>query len=318
MPPTYVRRMDIGRQADTEAQILLADIRVDGVGFSVASLVPPFCVGGLTGPVSLCYVVRGAALWLEVETGQRSTVRLEPGTVVGLSGVVPHWFKSDPGLSTLGARPLVYEPLGPHTRVSGEVELLIGHAPIETLALSNTVSGAVLVAPDDSRIARRLSRAVEAIEDELRDPDPSGGTSAVVRRLSETILLNMTRHVIANTPERGPPLGALADVRIMRAIAAAARAPLEPWTVAGLAKVAGMSRTAFARQFQALTGDTPMRMLANIRLRIAAEELGRRGANLAEAAALAGYGSAAAFIRAFRRAYRSTPARWRAARLQAD
>jgi AraC-like DNA-binding protein len=308
--------MDDGWQIDPEAQLRLADIRVDGVGFSAAPLTPPFCVSGLTGPVSLCYVVRGAALWLEVETSQRKTIRLEPGSFVGLSGVIPHWFKSDPGLPTLGAPPLAYEPLGPQSQAGGAVELIIGHAPIETLALTNTVNGAVVVPPDDSRIARRLRRAVEGIEDELRDPDPIGGASAVIRRLAETMLLNMARYLIASPPEPEVPVGAWADVRIMRAIAAAAQLPLEPWTVGTLANVAGMSRTAFARQFKALTGDTPISMLARIRLRAAAETLDQRGANLEEAAAIAGYGSSAAFIRAFRRAYDATPAQWRAARLQ--
>src|SRR5579872_4200298 len=308
--------MEPSHPIDPAAQILLADIRIDGAGFSIASLDPPFCVSGVAGPVSLCYVVRGAAVWLEVETAQLRTLRLEPGTVVGLSGVAPHWFKSDAGLSRLGAKPLAPEPLGPQARASGQVELLIGQAPIETLALASTVNGAVLVEPDGGRIARRLRRAFEAIEDELRDPDPNGGTAAVVRRLSETILLNMTRHVISTPPGPGAPLGAMADVRIMRAIAAAARSPLEPWTVSRLAAVAGMSRTAFARQFQLLTGDTPINLVANIRLRMAAEMLAARSASLSEAAAVAGYGSAAAFIRAFRKTYRTTPARWRVARSQ--
>ena len=309
--------MDDGRQIDPEAQLRLADIRVDGVGFSTASLAPPFCVSGLTGPVSLCYIVRGAPIWLEVETAHRKTIRLEPGAFVGLSGVIPHWFKSEPGLPALSAAPLTYEPLGPQSRAVGAVELIIGHAPIETLALTNTVNGAVVVPPDDSRVARRLRRAVEGIEDELRDPDPIGGAAAVIRRLAETMLLNVTRHLIASPREPEVPVGAWADVRIMRAIAAAAQLPLEPWTVGKLASVAGMSRTAFARQFKALTGDTPINMLARIRLRAAAEMLDQRGASLDEAAAVAGYGSTAAFIRAFRRAYDATPSQWRAARLQA-
>jgi AraC family transcriptional activator of mtrCDE len=97
----------------------------------------------------------------------------------------------------------------------------------------------------------------------------------------------------------------------MRAVAAVARAPLEPWTVAAMAGVAGMSRTAFARQFRHLMSDTPLNMVARLRLRGAVEILGHGAAKLDEAAAAAGYGSAAAFIRAFRRIHGTTPARWR-------
>ena len=81
--------MDGDQRSDTEAQLRLADVRVDGAAYALASLTPPFCAGGLTGPVSLLYVVRGGPLWLEVVEAVRRTVRLEPGTFVGLSGVVP-------------------------------------------------------------------------------------------------------------------------------------------------------------------------------------------------------------------------------------
>jgi AraC-like DNA-binding protein len=307
---------------DLDAQILLADIRMDGVGFSVARLDPPFCLAGVGGPVSLCYVARGGPLWLEVDAGQRGLTRLAPGTVVGLSGVVDHWFKSSRDLSVRGAKRLAPTPLagdappgsptGPGPAGPG-VELLVGHAPMEALAFTNTINGAVIIPPDEGRIARRLRRAIEGIEDELRDPAPLPGTSGVVRRLSETILMNIARWVSLSAGETvTSPLGALADVRVMRALSAAAKAPLRDWTVAALAEVAGMSRTAFAERFHGLTGVTPLRMVARLRLRRAQEGLADGAASLETVGAMAGYASAAAFVRAFRRAYGVTPARWRA------
>jgi AraC-like DNA-binding protein len=283
---------------------------MDGVGFSAASLATHFCVGGLSGPVSLCYLVRGAAIWLEVGSAPHRATRLEPGTVVGLSGVVPHWFKSRPELSIRNARPIICQPLGPDTAWDRESGLLIGHAPLESLALTNTVSGAVIVPPDSGRTARRIHRALESIEDELRDPDPAGGSGVVVRRLSETILINIVRYLVSTAGDEGSTLGALSDPRVMRAVAAVARAPLRTWTVEAMADVAGMSRTAFARQFRGLLNDTPLNMVARLRLRIAVEILNRGAAKLDEAAEAAGYGSAAAFIRAFRRVYGTTPAKW--------
>ena len=298
-------------QNDAEAQVLLADIRMDGVDFSSAFLPSSFCFGGLSGPVSLCYVLRGEALWLEVDSTPRKLVRLEPGTVVGLSGVVPHWFKSSAELSVKNARALTYQTQDVAEIVGRGSYLLIGHAPLETLAFTNTVSGAVIVSPDGGRVARRIQRAIEAIEDELREPDPAGGAAIVVRRLSEIILINIARHVMSTAGEQGSTLGALGDPRVMRAVAAVARAPLKPWTVEKMANVAGMSRTAFARQFQHLMSDTPLNMVARLRLRIAVEILNHGSAKLDEAAEAAGYGSAAAFIRAFRRFYGTTPAQWR-------
>jgi len=303
---------------DRDGQILLSDIRMDGVGFSTTCLIPPFCRGGVSGPVSLCYVVRGAAVWLRVETAGASPTRLLPGTVVGLSGVVDHWFMSSPALPVAGAANLELAPL-PGAPPSGApppaagVELLVGHAPMEALAFTNAINGAVIIPPGPGRIARRIARAVDGIEDELRDPEPLAGAAAVVRRLSETILMNIVRWLATEAGEAvTSPLGALVDVRVMRALSAIAKAPLEPWTVGALARVAGMSRTAFAERFHALTGVTPLRMVARLRLRAGAQALADGTASLEAAAAQAGYGSAAAFARAFRRAYRTTPARWRA------
>jgi AraC family transcriptional regulator, alkane utilization regulator len=292
--------------------VLIPDIRMDGVGFSVASLKPPFCVSGLTGPVSICYVVRNGPVWLEVEVPRHEVLRLEKGTVAGLSGLVPHWFKSAANSSLLDSSPLSIGPLTARLKFKGPVDLFVGHVPIDTLAFTSALTGAVIIPPDGGRVARRMKRALEDIEDELRDPDPAGGAAEVVQRLSEIILMNFARWDAAMQTGAGAALGALSDTRVMRAIAAAARAPLEPWTVARMAEVAGMSRTAFARHFRQLTGDTPLNMLAQIRLRLAAEEL-RNGSKLDEVATLAGYGSAAAFTRAFRRFYRTTPARWREA-----
>ena len=295
-----------------EAQILLSDVRMDGVGFSIGAPRSPFCVAGLHGPVSLCYQVRGGPIWLEVETSRRARALLAPGTIVGLSGLVPHWFKSTPEARTEKARPLAYVPLAPGVDTPAAPHLLIGHAPMESLAFTNTLSGAVIIPPDGGSAGRRIRHALEAIEDELRDADQIGGAAAVVRRLSETILMNISRWVLGRAPELAFPLGAIGDPRVMRAIAAAAREPRERWTVARMAEVAGMSRTAFARRFQTLTGDTPLNMVTRIRLRLAADALTQGRGDLAAAVAISGYGSAAAFIRAFRRAYHTTPAQWRA------
>jgi AraC-like DNA-binding protein len=299
--------------ADQEAQVLLTDIRMDGVSFSSACLKPPFCAAGLSGPVSLCYVVRGGPLWLETDTGRRAIVALAAGSVVGLSGFVDHWFKSAPETPVIGAKTLAIRPLSEPRDADAPLELLVGHAPMEALALTNTVSGVLIIPPNSGRVSRRIERAVEGIEDELRDSDPMPGSAAVVRRLSETILMNIARWAASqSTQAQASALNALTDLRVMRALAAAARSPLDAWTVSRMAAIAGMSRTAFAARFNAVTGDTPLHMLSRLRLRSAAEALTTGTANLDEVAALAGYGSAAAFVRAFRRAYDTTPARWRA------
>ena len=101
------------------------------------------------------------------------------------------------------------------------------------------------------------------------------------------------------------------DPRIARALEALEARPSERWTVGGLAKVAGLSRAAFARRFLAEVGAPPRRHLAARRMRIAAERLAANDASLAEIAALVGYANEFALSRAFRRHFGQPPGAFR-------
>jgi AraC-like DNA-binding protein len=73
------------------------------------------------------------------------------------------------------------------------------------------------------------------------------------------------------------------------------------WTVAELAKRAGMSRSAFAARFVATVGCAPMEYLARWRMSLAQDALSRGGKTLDYLAEEIGYESASAFSTAFRR-----------------
>ena len=83
--------------------------------------------------------------------------------------------------------------------------------------------------------------------------------------------------------------------------AAIVRATAERWTVARLAKIAGMSRAAFARRFAQEVGAPPLRHVAEVRMRRAAALLAGTDAALAAVAVDVGYANEFALSRAFRR-----------------
>lgn len=101
------------------------------------------------------------------------------------------------------------------------------------------------------------------------------------------------------------------DSRIARALDAIRARPAERWTVAKLAKIAGLSRAAFARRFLAEVGAPPLRHLATLRMRRAAELLDATDASLAEVAAVVGYANEFALSRAFRRHLGEPPGHFR-------
>ena len=61
----------------------------------------------------------------------------------------------------------------------------------------------------------------------------------------------------------------LADERISRALQTIHAAPDWPWTVADLACVAGLSRTAFSNRFHELLDHTPLSYLTDWRMQLA-------------------------------------------------
>jgi AraC-like DNA-binding protein len=143
---------------------------------------------------------------------------------------------------------------------------------------------------------------------ELRLKFPSGSRLLLLTPECEVqveVLSGSVREPAAALPAR--------DARVGRALQAMQRCPSRRWTVAALAKRAGMSRAAFARAFRTATGQTPLAWLCRERLQRAAELLQTSDAKLAELAENAGYATEFAFSRAFKRLFGIPPARFRRA-----
>jgi AraC-like DNA-binding protein len=113
-------------------------------------------------------------------------------------------------------------------------------------------------------------------------------------------------------------VSALRDPRLGGVISAVHRDPGRDWTVADLAAEMGSSRSIFAERFLAVTGLTPVRYLTELRMRLAAEWIGRDRMPIEVAAHRLGYGSQAAFSRAFKRTVGRSPGSVRAARVAVD
>jgi AraC family transcriptional regulator len=99
--------------------------------------------------------------------------------------------------------------------------------------------------------------------------------------------------------------------RIARAVARIAADPSRMPTLEELAEAAAFSPFHFHRIYRELTGETPAETLARERLSRAAAMLVREGLPVADVARRCGYGSAAAFTRAFGAAYGVPPAAYR-------
>ncbi len=149
------------------------------------------------------------------------------------------------------------------------------------------------------------SQLLALMAEEARRVRPGG--EAVLTRVADILVILAIREWVESDPAaRRGWVGALQDPQVGRALAAVHRAPEQPWSVAGLAREAAMSRSAFAARFTDLVGEPPMRYVSRWRMETAALAL-RRGATVSELAARSGYDSEAAFARAFKRATGTSP-----------
>lgn len=93
----------------------------------------------------------------------------------------------------------------------------------------------------------------------------------------------------------------LHDVALARALQAIHANVRSNWTVAGLAEIAGMSRSAFAVRFGEALGCGPIEYLARWRMALAKDALMNSTKSLDRIADEIGYESASAFSTAFRK-----------------
>lgn len=282
-------------------------LRLSGTSYCVSELTVPWALqlpavkGGLT-----FHVVAAGRCWLEVPGAERR--RLEPGDLALVPHGEGHRLSSGPGIAVRRIDDL------PHERVSDRYRILRhggGGAPTHLVCGSVRLdhpAGQRLVGalPKIIHVRASTSARMEWLEStlrfmaaEARELRPGGET--VITRLADILVIQAIRAWLENDPAaRTGWLGALQDPQIGRAIALVHEVPDRDWTLALLARAAGMSRSSFAARFAELVGEPAMRYVARWRMHVAVGWL-REDASVGELAGRLGYRSEAAFSRAFKR-----------------
>lgn len=137
------------------------------------------------------------------------------------------------------------------------------------------------------------------------------GGENVLARLSELMFVETIRQYLETLPAAQTGwLAGLRDPVVGQALAALHGEPSQPWTVEGLARFVGLSRSVLAERFTGMVGQPPMQYLALWRMQLASRMLAE-GAPVGSVAAAVGYESGAAFSRAFKKLVGQSPATWR-------
>jgi AraC-like DNA-binding protein len=308
---------------------ILRVIKLDSAIFFNAEFSEPWCLATPDSRRLAPVLARGAGhvivyhlLWegrayVEMEDGERVT--LSAGNLV----TFPHGHRH-----LLGSGPRV-TPIDGSTALPGVLErglelLRVGGGG----APSRFICGFLVCDPQLSQAF--LGGLPRLIKVNIRD-DPSGhwlenslkfsvteaanheaGASAMLAKLSEVVFAETLRRYVRELPEGQTGwLAGARDVEVGKALTLLHHRHAHPWTVATLAREAGLSRTVLSERFRHFLGESPMAYLTRWRLQLGARALIATSHSVAQIASGVGYESEAAFNRAFKREHGLPPARYR-------
>jgi AraC-like DNA-binding protein len=138
------------------------------------------------------------------------------------------------------------------------------------------------------------------------------GGSLVLDRLAQVLFVHMLRAHVADSSARPVGwLGALGDARIGAVLRAMHADVARSWTLAELADIAHLSRSAFAASFKNQVGRPPLEYLIQWRMSLARDALRHDSRSISELAFAVGYESESAFSTAFRRVVGMSPKQFR-------
>ena len=259
------------------------------------------------GHPSFCAVLEGRCRLavdgqhaLTLEAGDFVLLPATPGfTMSGFEPVRPA--RLDPKVTSAHLGEVRHGTRGGHP----DVRLLGGWFAFDSPDAALLVS--LLPAVVHVRGVERLSLLVRLVGEESSEHRP--GRDLVLTRLVEVLLIEALR----STPGEDAPAGllrGLADAPLASAIRVMHEQLARPWTVAQLAKVAGVSRSAFFERFTRTVGLPPMEYLLGWRMAVARDLLRRHDFGVGDVAERVGYGSASTFSTAFSRRVGQPPSRY--------
>jgi AraC-like DNA-binding protein len=310
----------------------LQTLRFEGGVFLDAAFSEPWCVLSQVEPgdcsphrpvpprlVAYHYVSRGS-VWLDV--GDGAPVQVGAGHLIVLPRNDVHRLGSDLAQPALPAETLIRPGgAGSLARIaaSGDeaTRILCGYlgADVQAGPLLDALPAVMTVAIGDavtaSWIETTLRFAARQSSDGVDGLDDAPATLAQIATLLFTTAVR--RYVAEQTVAAPSWLAAMRDPMVARALAHLHAHPDDAWTTPRLARATATSRTVLHERFVKAMGVPPMRYLAQRRLARAAERLRSSPEPIAGVALACGYGSEAAFTRAFKRVYGTPPAAWRRA-----
>jgi AraC-like DNA-binding protein len=282
-------------------------------------MVLPKVLPGATHLISYHVITEGRCFAGIVD---QASVEVEAGEVIVFTRGDPHVVSSNPGMraqpvtraememATAGPLPF-FKSMGDDGPAS--VKMVCGFLACDAHPfnpLLDNLPPVIKAGKPGDAAANWLGQFIRLAQSETAGKRAGG--ESVLAKLSELMFIEVVRQYLEGLPaEQSGWLAGLRDPFVGKALSMMHASPSRNWTIEELARDVGLSRSVLAERFTDLVGLPPMHYLAKWRMQIAAGLLSGGNANMATIAAEVGYGSEAAFSRAFKSVVGVPPSAWR-------
>jgi AraC-like DNA-binding protein len=293
---------------------ILHSLHLTGALYCVARLGDPWGieVPRLDGLMTIQIVTTGQC-WIDV--GDMPPRLLGPGSMTLIPHGTPHRMRSAPEIATV---PLFDLPVN---RISDRFETMhhggdgppchitygaLRFDPVAARRLTNILPPLIHLDALDADSTGWMQSTLRLIALEASQLGP--GAEIMITRIADVLVIQAIRSWIQHAPisEQGW-IAAFNDEVIGRALALIHQEPAAAWSVAGLARDVGLSRSAFSARFSALVGVSVMSYVSQWRMQLARTRLRASTDTVASVASSVGFHSEATFSRAYRRTYGASP-----------
>src|SRR5215831_7800540 len=302
---------------------LLAALRVDSSVYCLSDLGAPwgFVVDG--ADTAKFHLVLEGACWLQAEG--LDPVRLGAGELAILPRGERHTMSDELDSPVTGLDQLIADhPLDADARLrcggdGAHTGLLCGGFALSDpmpAPLLELLPPVVVMDPGSATVSAWIEPVFALVRQEANHAAP--GAQVIFARLADVFLSQALRAYLAGAGQAGllQPRSRH-DPQIEQAAALIRDQPTRPWTLQALAREVGLSRTLFATRFRTVTGESPMRYLAKVRLAQAAGYLRTADLSIDAIAMRTGYGNNASLSKAFKRELGISPGAYRRSRGEA-
>lgn len=279
------------------------------------------------GQQGMFHILVAGQCWLKTEHDSQPLL-LKCGDIVAFPTGGYHWISDTresprlPGGQVVkqilsGNNPFQANPFLATPPQSGNCTLLCGSFNFDSSVQHPFVKELpcfIHIKASDSPGLEWLNALVTVLATESRQPSP--GSRLMVDRLTEVLFIQLIRSYLQQHPEKMTYMAALADPQIGAALNQIHDDHRAYWTVERLGDSVALSRSAFNDKFSKMVGMPPKTYLVNWRMQKARVQLELTDGPMIDIAERAGYGSEAAFSKAFKQFFKLTPGQVRRGKSQ--